>query len=81
MMIAADGQEWLFFVMKVNPEPDKPMPFVLMENKEIVDSYEDPLEAARQAHELNQKEDRTFYFLEAKPVSASVPCEAEFSPS
>lgn len=67
-------KEWLFYVMKLKMTGR----YVALDNKEIVDAYDSPLDAAETCDKLNEdiQVSRTFYFLEARPVIASVECES-----
>ena len=82
-MIASDGKEWLFFVMK---QPGKDGTHIHAEmDAEIVNSFTDPLEAAQIAHDLNKARHfeihMDYFYLEARPVLAEIECEsAELNP-
>lgn len=70
-MIAPDGQEWMFLVIKQAPTY---VAFGVPIGDEIIESFSDPIEAAQRA--LNENKTKTgYYFLEAQPVIASVACE------
>lgn len=63
-MLDADGKEWLFTVMRQYPEQDP----------DIADSFDDPMDAAKAAYKWNKESKLVYYFIEARPVIASVDC-------
>lgn len=62
-MLDIDGTEWIFFVYQDNDGDPR-----------IVESYDDPIKAAKLALELNKKGTDSF-FLHGSPVIASIPVE------
>lgn len=70
-MIAPDGQEWMFLVIKQAPTY---LSYGVSGSDKIVESFSDPIEAAQHALNANKKQ-TGYHFLEAQPVIASVVCE------
>jgi len=78
-MFDAEANEWMFLIMKVKPVP-RNEPLVLIGDRDIVDSYDDPMRAAKDCEKLNQDTSEFFHFIEARPVIGSVDCEVIEAP-
>lgn len=64
---------WLWMVMRVKPvnQPGH----VLMSEREIVDSFDDPIKAAEYCEKQNEDTNKSMCFLEARPVIATIEAE------